>query len=158
VPAGKTSEEVTDMIDLFPTILAAVGAEPPSSGNKIDGMNVLGSRPDGWWRNRPAAMAALTRRLDALAAGEDLELTVVFDGRRHERVAAAAERIDVGFAPGGPDAADREIVARLRGDADPGSIVVATSDRRLRNSVKAAGSRSISAGELLRRLEAFERE
>jgi predicted RNA-binding protein with PIN domain len=124
----------------------------------IDGMNVLGSRPDGWWRNRPAAMAALIRRLDALAAGEDLDLTVVFDGRRHERVAAAAERIDVGFAPGGPDAADREIVARLRGDADPGSIVVATSDRRLRNSVKAAGSRSISAGELLRRLEAFERE
>jgi RNA methyltransferase, TrmH family len=124
----------------------------------VDGMNVLGSRPDGWWRDRPAAMAALTRRLDALAAGEELDLTVVFDGRRHERVAAAAGRIGVGFAPGGPDAADREIVARLRADADPGSIVVATSDRRLRNSAKAAGSRSISAGELLRRLEAFERD
>jgi arylsulfatase A len=41
VPAGKISEEVTDMIDLFPTILAATGAEAPSSGKKIDGMNVL---------------------------------------------------------------------------------------------------------------------
>ena len=86
----------------------------------VDGMNVLGSRPDGWWRDRPAAMAALTRRLDALAVGEEIELTVVFDGRPHRRVEAAAETIVVGFAPGGPDAADREIVARLRADPEPG--------------------------------------
>jgi predicted RNA-binding protein with PIN domain len=66
--------------------------------------------------------------------------------------------VEVGFAPGGPDAADREIVARLRADDDPGAIVVVTSDRRLRNSAKAAGAASIGAGELLRRLEAFERE
>jgi len=123
----------------------------------VDGMNVLGSRPDGWWRDRPAAMAALARRLDALAASEGIEIAVVFDGRRHGAVAAAAGTATVGFAPGGPDAADREIVARLRADADPGSIVVVTGDRRLRNSVKAAGAGSIGAGELLRRLEAFER-
>ena len=123
----------------------------------VDGMNVLGSRPDGWWRDRPAAMAGLTRRLEALAAGEGVELAVIFDGRPHRRVEAAAETIAVGFAPGGPDAADREIVARLRADHEPGSIVVVTSDRRLRNSVKAAGASSIPAGDLLRRLEAFER-
>ncbi len=123
----------------------------------VDGMNVLGSRPNGWWRDRPAAMAALTRRLDALAAAEAIELTVVFDGRPHRRVAAAASSAAVGFAPGGPDAADREILARLRADAEPGTIVVATSDRRLRNSVKAAGASSVTAGEMLRRLEAFER-
>ncbi|MEZ5074074.1 MAG: NYN domain-containing protein [Solirubrobacterales bacterium] len=124
----------------------------------VDGMNVLGSRPDGWWRDRPAAMAGLTRRLDALAAAEGIEVCVVFDGRPHRRVAAAAEAIEVGFAPGGPDAADREIVARLRADDDPGSIVVVTGDRRLRNSVKAAGATSVGAGELLRRLEALERQ
>lgn len=123
----------------------------------VDGMNVLGSRPDGWWRDRPAAMAALTGRLGALAAAEEIELTVVFDGRPHRRVEAAAKGIAIGFAPGGPDAADREIVARLRADPEPGSIVVVSSDRRLRNSVKAAGANSIAAGELLRRLEAFER-
>lgn len=124
----------------------------------VDGMNVLGSRPDGWWRDRPAAMAALTRRLEALAAAEGIDVCVVFDGRPHRRVAAAAEAIEVGFAPGGPDAADREIVARLRADDDPGSIVVVTGDRRLRNSVKAAGATSVGAGELLRRLEALERQ
>jgi len=124
----------------------------------VDGMNVLGSRPDGWWRDRPAAMARLAARLDALASAERIELTVIFDGRPHGRVEAAAGAVLVGFAPGGPDAADREIVARLRADPDPGAIVVATSDRRLRGAVKAMGARSISAGELLRRLEAFERE
>lgn len=123
----------------------------------VDGMNVLGSRPDGWWRDRPAAMAALTRRLDALAQAEDIDLTVVFDGRPHRQVAAAATTVAVGFAPGGPDAADREILARLRADDDAGAVVVATSDRRLRNAVKAAGAHSVPAGELLRRLEALER-
>ncbi|MFN8113304.1 MAG: NYN domain-containing protein [Solirubrobacterales bacterium] len=123
----------------------------------VDGMNVLGSRPDGWWRDRPAAMAGLTRRLGAYATGAGVEVAVVFDGRPHRQVEAAADGIAVGFAPGGPDAADREIVARLRADSDPGSIVVVTSDRRLRNSVKAAGAASVPAGDLLRRLEAFER-
>jgi predicted RNA-binding protein with PIN domain len=122
----------------------------------VDGMNVLGSRPDGWWRDRPAAMARLTRRLAALAAGEGIDLRVVFDGRPHREVAAAADGIGIGFAPGGPDAADREILAILRAEAEPAAIVVVTSDRRLRNSVKAAGASSIAAGELLRRLESFE--
>lgn len=122
----------------------------------VDGMNVLGSRPDGWWRDRPAAMTGLTRRLSALAAGEGIELRVVFDGRPHRQVAAAADGIEIGFAPGGPDAADRKILETLRADAEPGTIVVVTSDRRLRNSVKAAGARSVGAGELLRRLESFE--
>jgi len=122
----------------------------------VDGMNVLGSRPDGWWRDRPAAMERLVRRLDAFAAREGIEVTVVFDGREHERVASAAESVVVGFAPGGRDAADREIVRRIRADADPAAMVAATSDRRLRASVKAAGASSVSAGELLRRIERSE--
>jgi predicted RNA-binding protein with PIN domain len=122
----------------------------------VDGMNVLGSRPDGWWRDRPAAMAALSRRLSSLAQGEEVELRVVFDGRPHRQVAAAASGIEIGFAPGGPDAADREILRILRADPDPASITVVTSDRRLRNSVKAAGAAGVASGELLRRLESFE--
>ena len=122
----------------------------------VDGMNVLGSRPDGWWRDRPAAMERLVRRLDAFAAREDADVTVVFDGREHERVLGAARLVAVGFAPGGRDAADREIVRRIRADDDPGALVAATSDRRLRAAVKAAGATSVSAGELLRRLEGSE--
>ncbi len=118
----------------------------------VDGMNVLGSRPDGWWRDRPGAMERLTRRLQALATGEGIDLTVVFDGREHSRVTAAAEGIGVSFAPGGPNAADREIVRLIRADPDPASIVAVSSDKRLRASVKAAGATSVGAGELLDRL------
>ena len=122
----------------------------------VDGMNVLGSRPDGWWRDRPAAMERLVRRLQAFADRESVDLSVVFDGRGHERVSAAAARVEVRFAPGGPDAADREIVRMIRADASPETIVAASSDRRLRNSIKAAGAVSVSAGELLDRVEASE--
>jgi predicted RNA-binding protein with PIN domain len=124
----------------------------------VDGMNVLGSRPDGWWRDRPGAMERLTRRLDAYAAREGLDVAVVFDGREHARVVRAADGIAVSFAPGGPDAADREIVRMIRADAHPERITAASSDRRLRNSIKAAGATGIGAGELLRRLERSEAE
>ena len=119
----------------------------------VDGMNVLGSRPDGWWRDRPGAMERLTRRLDAFAAREGLSVAVVFDGREHARVLRAAEGVAVSFAPGGPNAADREIVRMIRADENPERITAASSDRRLRNSIKAAGATGIGAGELLRRLE-----
>ena len=122
----------------------------------VDGMNVLGSRPDGWWRDRPAAMRRLVGRLDDLAEREGAEVTVVFDGREHARVVAAARRVEVGFAPGGRDAADGEIVRRISADAEPATIVAVTSDRRLRARIKAAGASSVPAGDLLRRLERSE--
>src|SRR5690242_2291455 len=100
-------------------------------------MNVLGSRPDGWWRDRPAAMERLTRRLSEFAQREGRDVAVVFDGREHARVARAAGGIAVSFAPGGPNAADREIVRMIRADERPERITAASSDRRLRNSIKA---------------------
>jgi len=132
----------------------------PGSGERllVDGMNVLGSRPDGWWRDRPRAMAGLARRLEAHAERERVEVTVVFDGREHARVSAAAPGIEVRFAPGGPDSADREIVRLIRADPDPGSILAVSSDRRLRNSVKAAGAAGMGSGELLRVLDQSEAE
>jgi len=126
--------------------------ERPDARLLVDGMNVLGSRPDGWWRDRPAAMERLARRLEAYAKRDGIDLTVVFDGEEHARVVGSVEAIAVRFAPGGPDAADREIVRMIRADPEPGSIVAASSDRRLRNSIKAAGAQGIGAGELLRRL------
>jgi len=42
-------------------------------------MNVIGSRPDGWWRDRNRAMTALVDRLEQWAATEGLDVTVVFE-------------------------------------------------------------------------------
>src|SRR3954468_239199 len=90
----------------------------------VDGMNVIGTRPDGWWRDRRGAQRALVARLAAL--GEPL--TVVFDGAAHDVDAPAG--VEVAFAP----VADDEIAAR----AAPG-VTVVTSDRGLAERVRAAG-------------------
>jgi predicted RNA-binding protein with PIN domain len=119
----------------------------------VDGMNVIGSRPDGWWRDRTGAMRRLTRELDAFAAATGDPVTVVFDGRPRE---IEAGRVDVRFARRrGPDAADDDIAAIAAGDDDPGALRVVTSDARLAGRVRAAGAEVVGAGELRRRLDAL---
>jgi predicted RNA-binding protein with PIN domain len=119
----------------------------------VDGMNVIGSRPDGWWRDRTGAMRRLTRELDAFAAATGDPVTVVFDGRAREIEAA---RVDVRFARrGGPDAADDDIAGIAADDDDPGTLRVVTSDARLAGRLRAAGAEVVGAGELRRRLDAL---
>jgi uncharacterized protein YaiI (UPF0178 family) len=101
-------------------------------------MNVVGSRPDGWWRDRPAAMRRLTELLDAFASETGSPLTVVFDGRPFD---LSPQSVKVAFASArGPNAADHEIAARVERDPDPASITVVTSDRELAERVRAAGA------------------
>ena len=119
----------------------------------VDGMNVIGSRPDGWWRDRTGAMRRLTRELDAFAAATGDPVTVVFDGRVRE---IEAGRVDVRFARRrGPDAADDDIAEIAAGDDDPGALRIVTSDARLAGRVRAAGAEVVGAGELRRRLDAL---
>lgn len=117
----------------------------------VDGMNVIGSRPDGWWRDRDGAVRALVAVLDAFAAGEDPQVAVVFDGRP---VAVDARRVDVRFAPrGGRNAADDEIARLVAADPDPASLRVVTSDVTLADRVRALGADVLGAGTFRRRLE-----
>lgn len=117
----------------------------------VDGLNALGSRPDGWWRDRPAAMAALVRALEGFAAEAGLDVQVVFDGRPHEAVGEAAERVRVRFAGRGANAADKEIAALVRADPEPAAVLVVSSDRRLGAAVKAAGGACTGSGGFVRR-------
>ena len=45
----------------------------------VDGMNVIGTRPDGWWRDRDAAMLRLVDLLERWAAAEGEDVMVVFE-------------------------------------------------------------------------------
>lgn len=115
----------------------------------VDGLNALGSRPDGWWRDRPRAMAGLVERLGRFAAEHQaITVEVVFDGRPHASVVEAGTeaRIAVAFAGSGANAADRRIAAMVREDERPEEVLVVSSDRRLRAAVKAGGGRSTGAG------------
>jgi predicted RNA-binding protein with PIN domain len=116
----------------------------------VDGMNVIGSRPDGWWRNRSRAMATLVERLEQWATAEGADVTVVFERPPSPPIESAV--IDVAHAPqAAANSADDEIVRLVRGDADPGQIRVATSDRALSERVQAAGA-SVYPAEKLRKL------
>jgi predicted RNA-binding protein with PIN domain len=117
----------------------------------VDGNNVMGARPDGWWRDRAGAARRLVAALEVYAAATGEEVAVVFDGRPTE---VEAERVDVGWAQRrGPDAADDVIAARAAADPDPASLVVVTSDARLAERVRAAGAAVEGAGAFRRRLD-----
>jgi predicted RNA-binding protein with PIN domain len=117
----------------------------------VDGMNVIGARPDGWWRDRPGAMRSLAGELGELARSSGEAVTVVFDGRPFEL--APVDGVTIEFARRrGRDAADDDIVRLVEGDEDPGSLTVVTSDGGLSERVARAGARVLGAGEFRRRL------
>jgi predicted RNA-binding protein with PIN domain len=115
-------------------------------------MNVIGSRPDGWWRDRRGAMARLIEELEVFAEASGDEVAVVFDGRPF--ALDGGGRLEVGFAPGGRNAADHAIADWVRADPEPEAITVVTSDRELEESVRAAGADVLGSGAFRRRLDA----
>jgi predicted RNA-binding protein with PIN domain len=117
----------------------------------VDGMNVVGSRPDGWWRDRDGAMRRLVAALDAFAAATGEPVAVVFDGRPRT---IEAERVDVRFAARrGANAADDDIAALAAADGDPGTLRVVTSDAALAERVTGAGATVVGAGAFRRMLD-----
>jgi predicted RNA-binding protein with PIN domain len=115
----------------------------------IDGMNVIGSRPDGWWNDRRAAMERLADQVARFASVTAEPVTIVFDARPF----SIQSEVDVVFAPGGPDAADDEIVEIVARALQPSSVKVVSSDRELIRRAAQLGAEVMSAGSFLRRLD-----
>jgi predicted RNA-binding protein with PIN domain len=114
----------------------------------VDGNNVMGSRPDGWWRDRRGAQRRLVERLEAFAAERDEPVTVIFDGRAHD--AGGGLRVAVRFARhSGRDAADDDVAALVARHPEPASLTVVTSDAGLAGRVRAAGGEVVGAGAFL---------
>ena len=107
-------------------------------------MNVIGTRPDGWWKDRDGAMLRLVDQIErwAAAAGEDV--TVVFERPPSPPIRSSV--IDVAHAPRPkPHAADDEIVRRLREISGDAEVRVVTSDRWLADQAFALGAVVMSA-------------
>jgi predicted RNA-binding protein with PIN domain len=118
----------------------------------VDGNNVMGARPDGWWRDRQGAQRRLVDRLEAFAEARDEPVTVIFDGRPHD--AGGGLRVAVRFARrAGRDAADDDVAALVERHPEPGGLTVVTSDAALAERVRAAGARVVGAGAFVRELE-----
>lgn len=105
----------------------------------VDAMNVIGSRPDGWWRDRARAIERLVGQIDRWAEGGGERVTVMLEHEPREQL--RAERVEVAWASvGGADAADREILTRLPAWLADDEVVVVTSDRDLKAKARAAGA------------------
>ena len=118
----------------------------------IDGMNVIGTRPDAWWRDRHAAMVRLVRMLEQWVASNGSDVTVVFEQPPSPPISSTV--IEVAHAPRPrADSADDEIVRRLLGEAEPGEVRVVTSDRWLADRALAAGASVQPANSFRRELE-----
>jgi predicted RNA-binding protein with PIN domain len=116
----------------------------------VDGANVVGSRPDGWWRDRPGAAARLHGRL----VSTDLpyaEVVLVLEGQARAGV------------PEGTDRRVRTVHAAADGDATIADLArteltegreaaVVTADRALAATVVAAGAEVVKPRWLLDRL------
>jgi uncharacterized protein YaiI (UPF0178 family) len=111
-------------------------------------MNVIGSRPDGWWRDRPGAMRRLVDSLERFAAAHPGDsVIVVFDGAPFD---IESDSVGIEFARRpGRNAADDDL-ARLASDGD----VVVTSDDELIRRVTESGAQATGAGAFRRLLDA----
>ncbi|TQJ32420.1 NUDIX hydrolase [Microbacterium sp. SLBN-146] len=115
----------------------------------VDAANVVGSVPDGWWRDRPGAATRLLERVAGLAErgvraqelglAEDVwfpEWSVVVEGAARD--VAARDEIHVVRAPG---EGDDTIAATARDLVDHGrTVIVVTSDRELSQRAADAGA------------------
>jgi len=107
----------------------------------VDGANVVGSVPDGWWRDRPGAAIRLRDRLVPLTTAGlpdvpgPVEVVLVVEGKARDIPETEGVRLE--RAPG---SGDDTIVDVVRAAGPGRRVVVVTADRGLRDRVTALGA------------------
>lgn len=120
----------------------------------IDGMNLIGSRPNRWWEDRGRAIRELIAELQGYAQETGEAITVVFDHRPKGLRPGTRGGVKVRFGEGDAQAADRLIAEIVSEHPDPDTLTVVTSDKPLRRTVEAGGAAVVGAGTFRERLEA----
>ncbi|MPZ63344.1 MAG: hypothetical protein GEU93_19085 [Propionibacteriales bacterium] len=115
----------------------------------VDGANVVGSRPTGWWRDRAGAAERLHQAIAAADLGYDVVVLVLEGEAKGGRPVGEDGAIHTVHAPGSGDDAIVEQVRTWSTDGD--DVVVVTADRALRERVAAAGGSSVGPSWLLTR-------
>lgn len=116
----------------------------------VDAANVVGARPDGWWKDRAGAARRLHEQL-LVADIEHDRIVLVLEGKAKGGVRAGRDaHVTTVHAPRDGDAT---IVAEARRAAERGDrVVVVTADRALDATVHGVGATTLSPSWLLDRL------
>jgi predicted RNA-binding protein with PIN domain len=115
----------------------------------VDGNNVMGSRPDGWWKDRAGAARRLVEQIGEWTTDDVL---VYFDGAPPPDM-PSPDHVEVRYATRrGRDAADDDIAAFVASHRSPSDLRVVTSDAELSRRVREAGAEVVGARWLLDRL------
>jgi predicted RNA-binding protein with PIN domain len=103
----------------------------------VDGANVVGARPDGWWKDRAGAARRLHEQL--VTADLDGDIVLVLEGAAKAGVPVGRDgHLTVVHAPQDGDA---EIVRQAQKAAEAGrQVTVVTADRLLAARVAKAGT------------------
>jgi len=105
----------------------------------VDGMNVIGTRPDGWWRDRHGAMVALVDLLERWAVADDEDVTVVFEQPPSPPIRSSVIEVTHARRPR-QNSGDDEIIRRIVAAGDGADVRVVTSDRGLADRARAIGA------------------
>ena len=107
----------------------------------IDVANVIGSRPNGWWRDRAGAAVQLADQVRDATKDGRLPMPVVMvlegDARAGVRATDAGDVRVVHASGSGDDALVDEVARAATG------VVVVTADRLLRKRVRALGAETV---------------
>ncbi len=137
-------------------------AEPIASHVVVDAANVVGARPDGWWKDRRGAAERLLTALAAAAGGAVRELAgahvaVVLEGKARDAAPEGLAGLELIRAERDGDATVVATVRQLVAATDPGgaapTVLVVTSDRELRGLVGELGAQVRGAGWLRDRID-----
>jgi hypothetical protein len=117
----------------------------------IDAANVIGSRPDGWWRDRPGAARTFVERVRASAEAGRLAqpVVVVLEGKARGGVEpGVADGVTVVHASGSGD----DTLLAVAAD-ESGQVTLVSADRALCQEAEALGAEVARPGWLIDRLE-----
>lgn len=113
----------------------------------VDAANVVGSRPDGWWKDRASAARRLHEALLTADVAYD-RVVMVLEGQAKGGVKAGRDG-DV-LTVHAPKDGDTAIIDQVRRAVDAGDQVTAiTADRVLAARLEGIGARSMSPSWLL---------
>lgn len=123
----------------------------------VDAANVVGSRPDGWWRDRHGAAERLRDQLAKLAEAGVPDpdtpavtwwprIVLVVEGQAKH--VTGTEGVEVVAADTDGDSKIVEVVGQQKA-----KVLVATADRELKRRVEALGASIVGPGTLRRQLD-----